>query len=551
MSNPNWWRGAVIYQIYPRSFMDSDGDGVGDLKGITSKLDYVASLGVDAIWLSPFFQSPMDDFGYDVSDYRAVDPLFGNLDDFDELLKHAHELNLKVIIDQVISHTSDQHLWFQESRQNRDNEKADWYVWADPKPDGSPPNNWLAIFGGSAWQWDSRRRQYYLHNFLISQPDLNFHNEAVQKQLLAEMEFWLQRGVDGFRLDTVNFYFHDQQLRDNPPRPATAHAGQGFSDNNPYAYQYHQYDKTQLDNLGFLRRLRELLDRFPGSASIGEIGDDNALQTMAEYTSGNDKLHMAYSFELLGSNCSADYIRQTINSLENQLGDGWPCWALSNHDVIRAATRWSNQHPSPERAKLLLALLFSLRGSICLYQGEELGLEQADIAYEDLQDPFGIAFWPEFKGRDGCRTPIPWQNDQLAAGFSSAKPWLPIPEQHRSSAVAVQDTAPQSVLSFCRTFLRWRQQQPALRLGRLTFHESESLSETLMLSRTHSDQTLLICFNLSESPTVVILPEEYRQQVTTLTGYGFSTEPDQDEHKVKLPACSTFFGQIQSDNHHG
>ena len=549
MHNPDWWRGAVIYQIYPRSFMDSNGDGIGDLKGITSKLDYIASLGVDAIWISPFFQSPMADFGYDVSDYRAVDPLFGTLDDFDELLKCAHQLDLKVIIDQVISHTSDQHPWFQQSRQDRHNEKADWYVWADPKPDGAPPNNWLAIFGGNAWHWEPRRQQYYLHNFLVSQPDLNFHNENVQRQLIKEMEFWLQRGVDGFRLDTVNFYFHDKLLRDNPPRPASARVAQGFSADNPYAYQYHQYDKTQPENHAFLRRLRALLDRFPGSTSIGEIGDDNALHTMAEYTSGNDKLHMAYSFELLGPNSSAKHIRHTISSLENQLGDGWPCWALSNHDVIRVLSRWEKHHSSPEYAKVLLALLFSLRGSVCLYQGEELGLEQADIAYEDLQDPFGLAFWPEFKGRDGCRTPMPWHNDQTIAGFSTATPWLPIPEQHRLSAVSVQDTTPQSVLNLCRTFLRWRQRQPALRLGQLIVHDSPG--ETLVLSRLHKEQSLLACFNLSETPIIMILPEEYQQRIIALTDCGFSAELDQHQHKVNLPAFGAFFGQIQSDTHHG
>ena len=282
IKNPDWWRGAVIYQVYPRSFYDSNGDGIGDLPGVTAKLDYIASLNVDAIWLSPFFTSPMKDFGYDVSDYRNVDPIFGTLEDFDELIAEAHKRDLKIMIDQVLSHSSDQHPWFVESRANRDNPKADWYVWADPKSDGTPPNNWLSVFGGSAWAWDSRRKQYYLHNFLTSQPDLNFHNPEVQKQVLSDVKFWLDRGVDGFRLDAINFCFHDPKLRDNPASKAVAEGSIGVRKENPYAYQFHKFDKTQPENIDFLKRLRALLDQYPGTTTVGEIGDDNSLQTMAE-----------------------------------------------------------------------------------------------------------------------------------------------------------------------------------------------------------------------------------------------------------------------------
>ena len=297
--NADWWRGAVIYQVYPRSYQDTTGDGSGDLAGITSRLAHIASLGVDAVWLSPFFKSPMADLGYDVSDYCAVDPMFGTMEDFDALVAEAHRLGLKIIIDQVLSHTSDQHPWFIESRASRTNDRADWYVWADPKPDGTAPNNWMSIFGGPAWEWGSVRKQYYLHNFLASQPDLNFHNAAVQDALLDTVRFWLERGVDGFRLDTVNYYFHDRLLRDNPPMPKGK--ANDIPDVNPYGYQDHLYDKTQPENVSFLKRFRSLLDAYDARTSVGEVGDgERSLRTVAAYTEGGDKLHMCYTFDLLG-----------------------------------------------------------------------------------------------------------------------------------------------------------------------------------------------------------------------------------------------------------
>ena len=338
MSNAPWWRGAIIYQIYPRSFLDTDGDGVGDLPGIVERLDYVAELGVDAIWVAPFFKSPMADFGYDIADYREVDPLFGTLEDFDRLLHKAHGLGLKVMIDQVLSHTSAEHAWFRESRQSRDNPKADWYVWADARPDGTPPNNWLSLFGGSAWQWEPRRGQYYLHNFLASQPDLNFHHPDVRAATLDNVRFWLDKGVDGIRLDAINFCFHDRQLRDNPPKPSEQRVGRGFSPANPYAFQYHYYNNTQPENLGFLAELRALMDGYADVAALGEISSEDSLGTMAEYTM-HGRLHMGYSFELLTEDFSAAHIRGTVRQLEAQMTEGWPCWAISNHDVERVLSR--------------------------------------------------------------------------------------------------------------------------------------------------------------------------------------------------------------------
>lgn len=494
MNNMEWWRGAVIYQIYPRSFADSNADGIGDLPGIVNKLDYIADLGVDAIWISPFFKSPMADFGYDISDYRDVDPMFGTLEDFDRLLEKAHSLGLKVMIDQVLSHTSDQHAWFLESRESRDNPKADWYVWADPRPDGTPPNNWLSIFGGCAWQWEPRRGQYYLHNFLTSQPDLNFHNPEVQQAALDNVEFWLKRGVDGFRLDAINFCFHDKQLRDNPPKPEAERQGRGFSNDNPYAFQYHWYNNTQPENLAFIDDLRALLDRYPNSAALGEISSEDSLATMAEYTQPG-KLHLGYSFEFLTDDSDAAYIRHTVENLEDKLGLGWPCWAFSNHDVKRVATRWArNDEVSATQASMLNVLLGCIRGSICMYQGEELGLSEADIPYELLQDPYGITFWPNFKGRDGCRTPMPWlQNDEFA-GFSTVTPWLPAVDEHKAVAVDTQQ-ATGSVLQSTKAFLHWRKTQPVLLAGDIRFTE---LSEPLLgFWREYEGNQLLCVFNLS------------------------------------------------------
>lgn len=538
MATP-WWRGAVIYQVYPRSLMDSNNDGIGDIPGIISKLDYIASLGVDAIWVSPFFKSPMKDFGYDISDYRQIDPMFGTLDDFDELIARAHGLGIKIIIDQVLSHTSDQHAWFEESRESKTNPKADWYVWADPQPDGTPPNNWLSIFGGSAWEWEPRRCQYYMHNFLKSQPDLNFHCDAVRAQVLAEVEFWLKRGVDGLRLDAINFCFHDKELRSNPVKALEDRKGRGFSPDNPYAFQWHYYDNTRPENLQFLESLRALMNRYPGTVTLGEIGSEDSLKTMAEYTADNRRLHMAYSFELLVDKLSGTYIRKTLETLEAGLGQGWPCWSIGNHDVPRVMTRWGGVEQSPELAKTLNALLLSLRGSACSYQGEELGLTEAIIQQHELQDPYGIAFWPRFKGRDGCRTPMPWLANSKGAGFTTAKPWLPIPPEHQQKAVASQASSATSILTAYRQFTAWRKQQQALLVGEIEF--IASADEYLVFIRRSEEQSLLCAFNLSPHAQVIKLDKSYKTAAVALNGFNPLVVTDDT---VELPAYQSAFGVI-------
>ncbi len=542
MSEQMWWRGAVIYQIYPRSFYDANQDGIGDLPGIINKLDYIASLGVDAIWISPFFKSPMKDFGYDISDYRDIDPIFGTLADFDELVIKAHALGIKIMIDQVLSHTSDQHQWFIESREDQSNDKADWYVWADAKPDGTAPNNWLSIFGGTGWTWEPRRQQYYLHNFLTSQPDLNFHNEQVRQAVLENIEFWLKRGVDGFRLDAINFCYHDAQLRDNPAKPKELRQSIGFDEKNPYAYQYHYHNNTQDENLGFMEDIRSLLDKYPGTVALGEVCSEDSLQTMAEYTQGDKRLHMGYSFDLLTDNFSASHIKQVVETLESRVLDGWPCWSISNHDVERVVSRWGG-FDNQDFAKMLFAMISSLRGSICSYQGEELGLTEADIAYEDIQDPYGITFWPQFKGRDGCRTPHPWQKDSKHAGFTEGKPWLPVASEHAEKSVDSQCQAIGSVLNSYRHFNKWRKSQPALRYGDIQFiNTAEPL---LTFIREFEGEKLLVCFNFSDKSHTIALSNltAHSDQLTPIVDHQLVSATITDG-TLNIPAFGCFYSKL-------
>ncbi|MEO8300407.1 MAG: alpha-amylase family glycosyl hydrolase [Rhizomicrobium sp.] len=488
-----WWRGAVIYQIYPRSFLDSNGDGIGDLAGITSKLDYVASLGVDAIWLSPFFTSPMKDFGYDVSDYRAVDPIFGTLEDFDRLLARAHALDLRVIIDQVYAHTSDVHAWFQESRSDRANGKHDWYVWADPKADGTPPNNWLSVFYGPCWTWDGRRGQYYMHNFLPSQPNLNVNNPAVQEALLDTARFWLARGVDGFRLDALNFAMHDASLADNPAVTPPAIL------KRPFDFQHHLHNQSQPELLPFIAGLAAVLREFGADRfTVAEVGGERALDEMKQYTAGNMLLNTSYGFDFLyAEQLSPGLVLDTLAKWPGTRGEGWPSWAFSNHDAPRVVSRWGRPDSQEACAKLLLTLLMCLRGNVFLYQGEELGLAQAAIPFERLRDPEAIANWPLTLGRDGARTPMPWDGALPHAGFSDAEPWLPIPPEHIAAAVSEQDGDANSVLATARELIELRRSSPELLVG--SFQPLDLPSPLLGFDRVSDRGRLRCLFNLGEN----------------------------------------------------
>ncbi len=491
MSEHSWWQTAVIYQIYPRSFADANGDGIGDLDGIRQRLDHLAWLGVDAIWLSPIYPSPMADFGYDISDYRDVDPVFGTLGDFERLAAAARARDLKVIVDQVYCHTSDRHPWFAESRASRDNPKADWYVWADPKPDGAPPNNWLSVFGGPAWTWDARRRQYYLHSFLAEQPRLSFFNDEVRRELLSVAAFWLDRGADGFRLDVANYYFHDAELRDNPPKdsPRAPH--------RPYAYQAHVYDRSRPETIGFLKELRRLLDRYPGAMTVAEVFSDAYVERLAEYALDHERLHTAYGFWFLENGpLTGELVRDALEPWSGR--EAWPSWSFSNHDVVRAVTRWGGAEAEDRFAKLLLALLLCLRGTIFLYQGEELGLPQAHVPFERLRDPEAIRFWPRTLGRDGARAPLPWAARAAHAGFSTAEPWLPVDPRHAARAVDAQEVDPESVLHHARRMIALRRASAALRSGEIAFEVADG--PALAFTRSAPGETLVCLFNLGAAP---------------------------------------------------
>ena len=488
-----WWKGAVIYQIYPRSFRDSNGDGIGDLPGITEQLPHVASLGVDCIWISPFFKSPMKDFGYDVSDYCDVDPIFGTLKDFDALVARAHELGLKVLIDQVYSHTSDEHAWFKESRSSRENPKSDWYVWADAKPDGSPPSNWQSVFGGPAWTWDARRGQYYLHNFLNSQPQFNLHNEEAQQAVLDVMRFWLDRGVDGYRIDALNFAMHDPELRDNPPAPAT-----DKQRTRPFDFQLKKFNQGHADIPPFIERIRALTDEYDGIFTVAEVGGDDAMREMRLFTEGENHLNSAYSFNFLyAEKLTAQLVCRSLNEWPDEVGVGWPSWAFENHDAPRALSRWCEPQDREAFARLKTLLLMSLRGNAILYYGEELGLTQVDIPFDQLHDPEAIANWPLTLSRDGARTPMPWKTCSCS-GFGSEKPWLPVGEDNRKRTVEAQEEDPDSLLAFTRDAIALRKANPAMHHGKVTTCEHDG--HLMLLRREVEGQCLEFRFNLGAGP---------------------------------------------------
>jgi len=529
----DWRRGGVIYQIYPLSFFDSNGDGVGDLDGIAAKLDYIAQLGVDGVWICPFYPSPMADFGYDVADYTDVDPLFGTLTGFRRLLDAAHGAGLKVVIDQVYAHTSERHPWFEESRATRDNPRADWYVWADPKPDGGPPNNWLSAFGGPAWTWDTRRAQYYLSSFLPSQPHLNFYNDHVRRALLEVADCWLDLGVDGFRLDVANYYFHDRDLRDNPanPTPSAPH--------RPFTYQRHLYDRSRPETHAFLAELRHRLNRRPGTLAVAEVFSESYIARPVEYTDGVDRLHTAYNFWFLEDRpLTGELVRDALAPWSEQ--PAWPSWSFSNHDVVRAVTRWGGPDADARFAKLLVSLLLCLRGTIFLYQGEELGLPQAEVPFDRLKDPEGIRNWPLSLGRDGSRTPMPWTAQAANAGFSEAEPWLPVDPRHAGLAVDLQEEAADSMLNHTRRMLALRRRSPALQTGDIAFLEARG--PALAFERSRGEERLLCLFNLAAEPLEMAM-EPARGGVVINLGLGGRLE----DGRVLLPGHSALIVGVRRE----
>ena len=502
MQNFLWWRDGVIYQIYPRSFQDSNGDGVGDLPGIISRLDYLVELGIDAIWLSPFYPTPDKDFGYDIADHCAVDPRFGTLADFDNLVQQAHARGLRVVLDLVLNHTSDQHPWFQESSSSRQSPRRDWYLWHDPKPGKRPgqdrPNNWPAAFGGSVWEWHAESGQYYLHMFVKEQPDLNWRNPAVRQAQLDVVRFWLQRDVDGFRLDVFNAYFKDAGLRDNPFHPQLY----------PPQLLQHRYDIDQPEMLPLLKEFRQILDAYPERYAVGETFFAT-IQKAASYC-GPDHLHAAFSFEFtglggFGGGWGPGFIKRRITQRErvfNQAG-AWPTTVMGNHDVRRPAQRYCRGEDDAQ-ARLAMALLLTLRGTPFLYYGDEIGMRDLPLTRSEVQDPLGKVYWPIVKGRDGCRGPMQWEASPQA-GFTTGQPWLKLHPDFPQRNLAAQRQEEQSLFNFTRRLIALRKQMPALQCGDFTFIPTGN-PVVLAYQRSLPDQCIVVVLNFANRPQIAALP---------------------------------------------
>lgn len=500
-----WWRGAVVYQIYPRSFCDTDGDGVGDLKGIESKLDYVKQLGVDAIWLSPIHPSPNRDFGYDVADFNGVAPEFGSMADFERLIREAHARGLKVILDEVLSHTSDQHPWFQESLKSRSNAKSEWYVWSDPREDGTPPNNWLSVFGGPAWSYHPVRRQYYFHKFLKQQPKVNLYNGEALAAALDVLKFWLDRGVDGFRLDVANSFLHDAQLRDNPAVPLAERTAHHWA--HAPNLQRRIRDSNLPENRAVLDKIRALVDGYDNRFVFGEFSEEPNL--LGEFAGADHGLHTGYTFTFLEDRTLKPDVFSKHYAFLNAIQGLWPCVTFSNHDVPRPVTRYGRtMEADPALAKLVLSLALCLKGTVLLYQGEELGLPDGPIERDQIRDPVGELYFPYGKGRDPCRTPMPWRADTANLGFSTGRPWLPVAPAHRSLSADVQDRDAASVLNFARRVVAERKSHPALVIGDLV--SLSSTDQIFAFERRHGNERIVCVFNLSRTTASYPMPATER-----------------------------------------
>ncbi|MGC0773642.1 MAG: alpha-glucosidase [Candidatus Acidiferrum sp.] len=481
-----WWQNAVFYEIYPRSFADSNNDGIGDLKGITSKLDYLKELGINAIWITPCFPSPQVDFGYDVSDYEAIDPMYGTMADFDHLVAEGKKRGIRVILDFVVNHTSDKHKWFIDSESSRTSDKRDWYIWRDGKGPGQPPNNWLSTFGTPAWTFDAKTNQYYYHYFYPQQPDLNWRNPAVEKAMLDVTRFWYKRGVAGFRLDAVDTLYEDPNLTDNPVLPGTDKFGRPNMDE--------KYDKKLPEVHDAMRKLRSVADDY-GAVLIGETWTSNVEQLKDYYGAKHDELQMPMDLMMTGfEGLSAEEYRKHIAAV-NAAGQ-WPTYVITNHDIVRSYTRYGDGKHNDEIAKMMAALYLTLRGSAIMYYGEEIGMENNDPKRkEDVQDPIGKLGWPLEKGRDGERTPMQW-NDSANAGFSTVKPWLPVPASASTHNVADETKDPDSVLSFYRTLLELRHSQAALLDGDYV-SLNENNPNVLTYLRRYNGEAILVILNMS------------------------------------------------------
>jgi len=543
-----WWKKAVFYQIYPRSFQDSNGDGIGDLKGIISRLDYLNdgttnSLGIDAIWFSPFFKSPDFDYGYDVADYCDIDPRYGTLADFDCLREEAHRRNIKIMLDLVVNHTSHLHPWFLESSSSRDNPKRDWYIWKDGKGKGKKlPNNWRTHFFGPAWTWDEKTQQYYLHSFLKEQPDLNWFNSEVREAVGNVIRFWLNRGVDGFRLDVAHHYCKDKQFRSNPPffirekgkdrvkssdRRLMANIMKLFA---LPTFQIGKYNQHQPETHEVLREFRQIFDVYPAKTSVGEIIGEDAALVASYYGKNNDELHMNFYFELAHCRWQAGAFRRCIERWERNLpNDAWPAYAFSNHDLVRAISRYDSDGNGDKRARLLMLMLLTFRGTPFIYYGEEISMKEVKLSKKQLKDPPGVKWYPLHRGRDGCRTPMQW-NEDTCAGFSDVLPWLPVGPEIGRRSVAVQQNDPHSQLNLVRELIRLRKSLPALLEGSYSSVTEGVSADCFCYLRETDQQKVMVCVNFSFRRQE-INPGSLNRESKII----FSTAPEREPQKIYFP----------------
>jgi alpha-glucosidase len=509
-----WWQKGVIYQVYPRSFMDSNGDGVGDLPGILARLDYLEWLGIDAIWLSPVYPSPMADFGYDVADYTGIEPMFGTMNDFDGLLADIHRRGMKLLLDLVPNHTSDRHPWFLESRSSRDNPKRNWYIWRDPAPGGGPPNNWLSVFGGSAWQWDDSTGQYYLHSFAVEQPELNWRNPEVEAALFDAVRFWLDKGVDGFRVDVIYYLIKDAHFRDNPPQPDYT-PGQ-----DEYSSQVHLYSYNRPEVHGIIRRMRKVFDEYDERVMVGEIYLPYD-ELMLYYGQDNDEAHLPFNFKLIRLPWKADEIRAAVNEYEAALPEGgWPNWVLGNHDNHRIATRIGRS-----QARVASMLLLTLRGTPTCYYGDEIAMVDIEVPPELVRDPEELGKPGLGLGRDPERSPMQWGGSPNA-GFTTGQPWLPVAPDYTLYNVTAERDDATSMLTLVRQLLALRRASPALNVGSYTDIPSDA-PDVFSFMRQHGDERMLVVLNFSHAARVLKMgPEAAAAQVALSTVPGRSDQVD-------------------------
>jgi alpha-glucosidase len=526
-----WWQHAVFYEIYPRSFADSNNDGIGDLNGITSKLDYLKDLGVDAIWITPFFPSPQVDFGYDVSDYEAIDPMYGTMGDFDALVAAAKKRGIRVILDFVVNHTSDRHKWFQDSKSSRTSKHRDWYIWRDGKGPGQPPNNWTSTFGGPAWKFDATTNQWYYHYFYPEQPDLNWRNPAVREAMMDVTRWWYKRGVSGFRLDAVDTLYEDATLKDNPVRPGKSAYGDPL--------QEHKYNTHLPEIHDAMRELRKVANDY-NAVLIGETWTDNIDQLNAYYGHGHGlQLPMDFLFTNVNKLSPAEFRKQiaAINA-----ASGWPTFVISNHDIVRSYDRYGDGQHNEQIAKLMAGLYLTLRGTPILYYGEEIGMKTTPpTRKEDVKDPKGRTGWPNDKGRDGERTPMQWdQSDN--AGFSKAKPWLPVPATAKTHNVSAEEKDTDSILSFYKQLLKLRHSNKELRDGSYV-PVNQNDQNVLSYLRVREDQAVLVALNMSASPQKVnyeLKKNGFTSAKSLITAGKSSSSGD----FVTLDAYGVFIGQL-------